>query len=176
MSLVGRVGRKRFRARFALVVLYALLAAGAVTTVYPFLLMMSTAFKGPTDQNDNTLIPTYFKSFQGVDETGKPDDKTLYGKYLVDKYSGDAAMIASTRGQSKASDEEIDEYEKFLAQLPVDYWSAGFKIGPSQITSRVVNRYRDWLQKKYGSINAVNRAYIDENVGFQTVIPPAELL
>ena len=176
MSLVGRVGRKRFRARFALVVLYTLLGVGAVTTVYPFLLMMSTAFKGPTDQNDNTLIPTYFKSFQGLDAAGKPDDKTLYGKYLVDKYGGDAAMIASTRGQSKASDEEIDSYESFLKQLPVDYWSAGFKIGPSQITSRLVNRYRDWLQKKYQTIQAVNRAYIDENVGFQTVIPPAELL
>lgn len=176
MSLVGRVGRKRARARLALLLLYILLAVGAVTTVYPFLLMVSTALKGPTDQNDNTLIPTYLNRFQGVDKLGKPDDKTLYGKYLVDKYGGDAAMIASTRVGAEATPAEIESYETFLNQLPVDMWSAGFKIGPSQITSRLVNRYRDWLQKRYGTIAAVNRAYIDENVGFQTLIPPAELL
>jgi multiple sugar transport system permease protein len=61
MSLVGQVGRKRFRARFALLVIYTLLCIGAVTTLYPFVLMASTGFKGSTDQNDNTIIPSYWK-------------------------------------------------------------------------------------------------------------------
>src|SRR3569832_1053509 len=99
MSLVGQVGRKRFRARFALTIIYTLLCVGAVTTIYPFAVMASTGFKGPTDQNDNVLIPTYFKKVDGKDEkTGLTDDKTLYGKYLADKYANDAVMIASTRG------------------------------------------------------------------------------
>lgn len=175
MSLVGRVGRKRPRARVALLVIYALLCVGAVTTLYPFLLMASTGFKGPTDQNDNSLIPTYFQKFEGTKD-GKPDDTTLYGKYIADKYAGDAAMIASTRTGPDAPDELVTEYEAFLNQLPVDYWSAGFKIGSSQITSRLVNRYREWLKKRYPTVDEVNRAYIEEDVGFQTVIPPAELL
>ncbi|MEA2552323.1 MAG: multiple sugar transport system permease protein [Fimbriimonadaceae bacterium] len=175
MSLVGRVGRKRFRARMVLIIIYSLLGLGAVTTLYPFMLMASTGFKGPTDQNDNKLIPTYFQKVDGLDK-GKPDDKALLGKYLADKYAGDASMITSTRTGPAASQENIQKYEAFLKQLPVDYWAAGFKIGPSQITSRLIKRYRDWLQQKYGTIDAVNRAYIDENVGFQTLIPPAELL
>ena len=96
MSLVGQVGRKRFRARFALLTIYTLLTLGAVTTLYPFALMASTGFKGPTDQNDNSLVPEYWNKFDGVDDKGKPDDKTLYGKYIFDKYGGDTAMIAST--------------------------------------------------------------------------------
>jgi len=177
MSLVGRVGRKRFRARFALLIVYSLLCIGAVTTLYPFAVMISTGFKGPTDQNDNVLVPTYFKKVDGKDEkTGLTDDKTLYGKYLADKYANDAVMIASTRVGASATPEEVAKYEKFLSQLPVDYWSAGFKIGASQVTSRLAKRYRDWLQQKYGSIDALNKAYIEENVGFQTVVPPIELL
>lgn len=175
MSLVGRVGRKRPRARLALLLIYAILCLGAVTTLYPFLLMASTGFKGPTDQNDNSLIPTYFQKFEGTKD-GKPDDTTLYGKYLADKYAGDAAMITSTRTGPTAPDDLIQKYEAFLNQLPVDDWSAGFKVGSSQITSRLVNRYRDWLQKRYPNVDEVNKAYIEEDVGFQTVIPPAELL
>ena len=177
MSLVGRVGRKRFRARFALLIVYILLCVGAVTTLYPFAVMISTGFKGPTDQNDNVLIPTYMKKVDGKDEkTGLPDDKTLYGKYLADKYANDAVMIASTRVGADASKDESTKYQKFLEQLPVDYWTAGFKIGASQVTSRLANRYRAWLQQRYGSIDALNKAYIEENVGFQTVVPPIELL
>src|SRR5947207_735989 len=109
MSLVGKVGRKRFRARFALIVIYGLLCLGAVTTLYPFVLMASTGFKGATDQNDNVLIPTYWNKFDGVDEKGKPDDKSLYGKYLADKYSGSdsAAVIASTRTGAYATPSDL---------------------------------------------------------------------
>lgn len=176
MSLVGQVGRKRFRARFALLTLYTLLSAGAVTTIYPFAVMASTGFKGPTDQNDNVMVPTYWSKFDGVDaKTGGTDDKTLYGKYLADKYGGDAAMISSTRTATMAAD-SVDRYESFLSNLPVDYWLAGFKTGASQVTSRLAKRYRDWLQKRYGTIENLNKAYIEENVGFQTVVPTAELL
>jgi len=173
MSLVSQVGRKRFRARFALLVIYSLLSIGAITTLYPFALMASTGFKGPTDQNDNVLVPSYFSKFDGVDDKGKPDDKTLYGKYVNDKYGGDAAMIASTRGTTSG---DVAKYEEFLRQLPVDYWSAGFKLTGNTPTSRLVKLYRDWLQQRYPKIDDVNKAYIEEDVGFQTVLPPAELL
>ena len=83
MSLVGQVGRRRFRARFALVVVYSILALGAITTIYPFLLMASTGFKGPTDQNDNVMIPTYWSTFEAIDPaTKKPDDKSSTANIL----------------------------------------------------------------------------------------------
>jgi multiple sugar transport system permease protein len=71
MSLVSKVGRKRPRARIALTVLYTVLTVGALTTLYPFLLMISIGLKGPTDQSDNVLIPKYFG-----------DDQELLTKYL----------------------------------------------------------------------------------------------
>lgn len=176
MSLVGQVGRKRFRARFALLIIYVLLCLGAVTTLYPFVLMASTGFKGPTDQNDNKLIPAYFKKTEGLDDKGKPDDASLLGKYVADKYAGDLSFIAATRTGPTAAPEQIKQYEAFLMKLPVNYWSAGFKMASGQATSRLVETYRNWLKERYHTVDAINKAYFEEDVGFQTIVPPAELL
>jgi multiple sugar transport system permease protein len=162
MSLVGRVGRKRPRARIAMAMLYLILILGALTTLYPFMLMVSTSLKGPTDQNTTRLVPGYFQ-----------EPKELFDKYVDDKYAGDKSLIAATRG---GSPDEIERYEAFLKALPIDYWQAGFQIAPSQVTSRLVGRYREWLRERYhGDIKALNLAYIEENVAFQTIVPPAEL-
>jgi len=163
MSLVSKVGRKRPRARIALFTLYTILTIGAVTTLYPFMLMVSTGLKGPTDQNDVSIIPTYFS-----------ESKELLAKYVDDKYSGDEGQIISTRAL-KSSDNAVD-YGKFLESLPSEQWVAGFKQAPNQVTSRLNEKYQSWLRAKFGSIEKLNKAYIEENVAFQTVLPPSEAL
>lgn len=163
MSLVSKVGRKRPRARIALTVLYTILIIGAATTLYPFLLMISIGLKGPTDQSDNALIPKYFG-----------DDQELMAKYLDDKYSGDAAIIASTRiGTDQA---EVQKYDEFLKTLPLDMWTAGFKLAPNQVSSKLMVTYQTWLRTKFATVDELNKAYVEENVAFQTVMPPSELL
>ena len=163
MSLVSKVGRKRPRARIALTVLYTILTVGAMTTLYPFILMISIGLKGPTDQSDNTIIPKYFG-----------DNQELMAKYLDDKYSGEAGIIASTRiGPDQG---EVEKYNQFLMTLPLDMWTAGFKLAPNQVSSKLMVRYQDWLRGKFATIDDLNRAYVEENVAFQTVPPPSELL
>ncbi|RYG30211.1 carbohydrate ABC transporter permease [bacterium] len=166
MSLVGRVGRKRPRARLAMAGVYLALVIGAITTLYPFALMVSTGLKGPTDQNDNKLVPAYLR--EGAE---------LSAKYLDDKYAGDKTMIASTRVGADAPALEVHRYEKFLMELPMEFWTAGFKTAPGQVTGRLQIRYQSWLRNRFrGDIEALNRTYTEEAVGFQTVVPPPELL
>jgi multiple sugar transport system permease protein len=165
MSLVGKVGRRRFRARLALFILYFVLTLGAVTTLYPFLLMVSTGFKGPTDQNDNKLIPAYWSN---SDE--------LYKKYVDDKYAGNQPAIDSSRIGGTADQARIERYEEFLAKLPVEHWSAGFQQAPNSVTSRLVKRYQSWLRDRYEKIDNLNIAYIEENTAFETATPPGEQL
>ncbi len=162
MSLVSQVGRKRPRARLAMAFLYLLLTTGALTTVYPFLLMVSTGLKGPTDQNDTSVIPAYVA-----------DSTELLNKYVDDKYSGNVELIGSTRIGSEG---DVEEYERFLMSLPPDQWMAGFRLAPNQVTSRVTQRYQQWLRSRFESIEELNKAYIEENVAFQTVQPPTEQL
>lgn len=156
--------------------LYVMLLVGAVTTVYPFLTMLTTGFKGPTDQNDNRLIPAYFQEIDTKGPDGKPDPSSLTWKYLNDKYTADLSQIGSTRIGADASSSEVDRYEEFLMRLPNDYWSAGFRTPANQVTSRLTQRWQAWLRQRFRSIEEVNRAYIEENVAFQTAVPPTELL
>jgi multiple sugar transport system permease protein len=164
MSLVGKVGRKRPRARLAMAILYLVLSVGALTTLYPFVLMVSTGLKGPTDQNDTAIIP----KFVG-------DDQELFDKFVDDKYAGDAAQIAGTRTGSVGSS-EIDRYNQFLEELPLDMWVAGFRLAPNQVTSRLTAKYQEWLRAKFATIDDLNKAYVEENVAFQTVPLPSEML
>lgn len=162
MPLIGAVGRRRPRARLALVGLYAALFVGAVTTLYPFALMVSTGLKGPTDQNDGKLMPAYLS-----------DDKELLTKYRDDKYAGDkVAMAAAEIGREG----DVAEYRKFLSELEPDMFKAGFATAPNSATSRLQRRYQEFLRGRYGTIDRLNRAYVEENVGFQTITPPADLL
>jgi multiple sugar transport system permease protein len=157
-------------------ILYAILIVGAVTTVYPFLLMVSTGFKGPTDQNDNKLVPTYWSEVETKDATGALRPESLLGKYVDDKYRGDAGMIASNRIGDQASAGQIETYRKYLEALPPEFWMAGFQQAPNQVTSRLVVMYQKWLQDKYRDINLLNNAYTEENLAFQTIVVPSEQL
>ncbi|MCH8978210.1 MAG: carbohydrate ABC transporter permease [Armatimonadetes bacterium] len=164
MSLVGKVGRKRPRARFAMLMLYGLLLIGAVTTLYPFLLMVSTGFKGPTDQDDGRMVPTFWS-----------DPAELEEKYLHDKYAGDLGMITSYSIGAEAEAATLERYEQFLLDLPHDRWTAGFRTPANHITSRLRQRYQGWLRKRYGrDIAALNDAYGELNQAFQTVTPRVE--
>ncbi len=163
MSLVSKVGRKRPRARLALAFLYTILTFGAITTLYPFILMITTGLKGPTDQSDSAIIPKYFS-----------DQNELLTKYLDDKYAGDAAIIGSTRSGMATAD--LDKWNHFLESLPVDQWSAGFRLAPNQVTSKLMMRYQQWLRTKFKSIDELNEAYTEENVAFQLVPVPSEML
>src|SRR5579862_262815 len=103
MSLVGRVGRRRPRARVASFFLYLILCLGALTTIYPFLMMVGTGLRGASDQDDSGLVPRFWTVFDRKDTLGKPDKVALYGKYLLDKYAGDQTMVDSTRIGASAS-------------------------------------------------------------------------
>lgn len=163
MSLVGKVGRKRLRARLATFVLYAILTIGAVTTVYPFLFMMSTGTKGPTDQNDNKLAPSYWS-----------DDAELLKKYRDDKYSGDVNVMESHNVGGSASPELVAKYESFLMALEPDMWRAGFRTPAQGVTGRLAAKWQAFLREKYRTIEALNKAYVDLNQSFQQVPPSTE--
>lgn len=176
MALIGKVGRRHWRSRFALLMIYGLLCVGACTTVYPLLIMVSTSLKGTSDQNDGVLLPRYYSVASLKDATGKEDGSSLLGKYLNDKYGGDLSAIASTRTGGQATPEQIAKYNQFLLSLPNDSWSCGFRTGASQVAGQLSLRYQDWLRARYSNVEAMNKAYVEENTSFLTVSPPVELL
>ncbi len=146
-------------------VLYVLLCLGAVTTLYPFLTMASTGFKGPTDQNDNKIVPVFWS-----------DDGELLTKYRDDKYAGDESWKQGSMLGEGAPAEDVAAYEQLLSGLGEGEWLAGFKTPPTSVTSRLNLAYQDWLLAKYGSVSAVNEAYSEINGSIRVYSPPPERL
>jgi len=143
--------------------LYLLLALGALTTLYPFLTMLTTGFKGPTDQNDNKLIPVFWR-----------DQAELLAKYRDDKYAGDASLMASSKTPESPDTKTISQYREFLMSLPPDAWLAAFRTPSNHVTSKLNLRWQDWLKEKYNTLDDLNRAYVEVNGAFQQVAPPPE--
>src|SRR5690349_9766269 len=82
MPIIPRVGRKAFRIRSLLAVIYVVLALGAVTMVYPFLLMASTSVTSSTDTNEFLVVPRYLY-----------EETPLFAKYVDDKYAGEIETV-----------------------------------------------------------------------------------
>lgn len=147
-------------------VLYAVLSLAAITTLYPFLMMVSTGFKGPTDQDDNRIIPSFWT-----------DDQELVEKYIDDKYAGDLSLISFSSAGADASADTVAKYDQLLLDLPPDLWLAGFRNAPNHITGRLTMRWQGWLREEYdGDIDALNSDYNEINGAFQTIAVPNELL
>jgi ABC-type glycerol-3-phosphate transport system permease component len=176
MPIIPRVGRKALRIRILMTVIYAVLALGAMTMVYPFLLMLATSITSSTDTNEFRVIPRYLV-----------DDEPLFAKYIDDKYAGEIELVnglfhtdfrklaaAAPPAELDRKVKLVEEWRTFARTLPEDFKSTVFR-GYGFHPKLLARRYRDHVREKFGGdIQALNRAYTEENVTFDTVIPPFE--
>lgn len=173
---ISRIGRGSLKVRLGLAALYLVLTLGAVTTLYPFLLMLSTATKSQSDFNDyapSRLVPAYWR-----------DDQALYVKYLEDRYANniDELNAAHHADYKKVSEvplptgdtKQVAAWEQRVLTLPPTLLRAGFGEHENA-PAPLLMRFRDWLKAKYNNdIDAVNKAWREENVRFETITAPLE--
>lgn len=179
MTLIPVVGRKSWAARIMIFALYVILTLGAVTMVYPFLIMLSTSVKSSVDVNSYDVYPKYFK-----------DDGALFSKYAEIRYAGDIDVISSLYNQefaklenitppittelSKQQNQMVDDWNAFSNSLPLSYKQANY--GPIGFSpSKLLSRYRNHLREKFNNdIIALNNKYTEENYSFEQVFTPFE--
>jgi len=181
MSLIPEVGRKTWSMRTVIGLLYLVLSLGALTMIYPFLVMLSTSIRSGADLNDYTIIPKYLH-----------DDGMLFSKYAEIKYAANMTKINNLYGTDFVKSEDIaapqktpltpgqtklvQDWREFRNTLAPKYTLPGF--GPIPLLtapSRLLDIYRSWLTIKFdGDISKLNRQYREENVGFQQVSAPLE--
>ncbi|MBC8136443.1 MAG: ABC transporter permease subunit [Fibrella sp.] len=180
MPHIARIGSKSPKTRLGIAAIYVVLILGAITTVYPFLLMVGTGMKSQNDYNDFTpgaLIPRYLY-----------DDAALFNKYAEDKYANNLDDINATYSanfdkpvsvappkDAGGMDEGLaKDWANFQKTLPSTDRKAGFGEHDGA-PSLLLLKYRDWLRTKFrDDIRALNEAYTEESVSFDTVTPPFE--
>lgn len=175
MPIISVVGRKQRKTRALITALYIVLSLGAVTMVYPFLLMVSTSFASQVDQNEFKVIPRYFYN-----------DAALYRKYVDSKYNEDPTRYNAWFGTDYPSFETLEpprrvnrklvmKWRSFVASLPPDGLVLGHASSLSRITPEMVHEYRVFAQRKFkGNLASLNRAYMEANETWMDVYMPAE--
>jgi len=101
MPILSHVGRKSVKGRAAILTIYLVLFGGAITMLYPFLLMLSGSIASNHSEYEFRLIPRYLYEERGLFETH------VFNKYY--RYSGVADVeqqwkvdIPSLAGGGKA--------------------------------------------------------------------------
>ncbi len=176
MALIPVVGRRTASMRLLLASLYLALSLGAVTMVYPFLVMLSQSVKSQYDMTTYDVWPRYFAS-----------TPALFGKYAEDKYRADITAINDAYGthfiklQDAAPPRVLfpiapGDWTAFARSLPARFGAVGFGGAPGSYTpSPLLDRYQTWLASRFhGDIHALDRAYAEEDDTFLTVFPPFE--
>ncbi len=162
MPIISPIGRKAPRVRFLIYCIYTVLTLGAVTMVYPFLIMLAGSTKSGVDVSDFSAIPKFLH-----------DDLELYRKhteglfnesldYMNIAYNSDAPSFEVLDYPQDLNAKRIDAWEEFItsSNLPPYTFALGYT---STVVSRTISReirgFKAGLQRQYGNdLEALNRS------------------
>ncbi len=171
--------KRKFRSRLVYLVLYAMLAVGSLSMVYPFLLMASGSFKSRVDVQDLDLVPRFIH-----------DETVLFRKYVEAKYSERIVEYRSATGDDARNFRAVTtpdanlalvaDWTEFVssAEMPASWFLTGF--GPTQegkIIQRNERAFRQYVSDLCGNDLEVFRERFDEPIEswFFLKFPPERL-
>lgn len=131
MSIISKVGRRSAKVRVLNGLIHTVLILGALTMVYPFLLMLSSSLKSNVDSVKLSLLPKYLY-----------DDTALFQKYLESRYNEESSRLADNYAGRWLSFSEAE-----LPELPDP---ALCKDWQEFISSRPQGVYDYYVAEHYG--------------------------
>lgn len=160
MPIISAIGRRSKSARAVILTIYLILCAGAVSMIYPLMLMLSGSVKSDTDYVWIDALPRYLW-----------DDGILWMKYVEAKYGtvslAEEAMRAPlgswrriTPPNQDANDVTlIQAFKDFRAQAQwPEYWSRLGDTDYRTVLGSNARRYRRAAQNLFPSITAYSDA------------------
>lgn len=193
MPILSSIGRKSTGARAWVGAFYTVLIAGAITMVYPFLLMLATSLTGPADADRFELIPRFLYDDHAL-FVRVMSEKYLSAEQLADHYGVPPVrmpamrvavlpQVKATLGQEIGWDiandtprrREAVEFELFLrVAVPEELLQLGFEreVGVPRVVDRL---YWQFLRERFdGDLVAMNAAYGETRRSFLVARLPLE--
>jgi multiple sugar transport system permease protein len=173
MPVISPIGRRSLHIRIVLITMYVLLTLGAVTMVYPFLLMISGSFKSEVDTESLNIVPAYWF-----------DDEILYRKYLEARYVtvdrtepvhhrayGSWENVEPPEGPGQ---EWVNAYRAYRAQAdwPVNWYAVAEAggTGHRRYFRRHARGFRQMMRERFdGDLDALNAHYRTGYLGWEQV-------
>ncbi len=82
MAIIGKVGKKKFSYKALNSSIHIVLLLGAITMIYPFLIMLSASFKSNVDSKNMSIVPKYFYN-----------NEVLYKKFVEARYNEEINIL-----------------------------------------------------------------------------------
>ena len=170
MPIISKVGARSLKVRLVYGVIYALLILGAITMIYPFLLMLSGTTKSEADIARIDFYPRFWF-----------DNLALFQKYVESKHYADLARAEATWSQQIGNwkkiqpPDKLDYLEDFLTWRQTDqcrWWWLGHS-GGGQMLPVNAREFRKLMSTRFKKdINAFNRAMGMPLNSWNLVLPP----
>jgi multiple sugar transport system permease protein len=160
MPIISTIGRRHPKIRLLIGSIYVVLLLGAVTMVYPFLLMLAGSAGSGVDAKEFTAWPGFLT-----------DDMRLYRKHVEGLFNESLSAMRETYDGDEVSFERVsppdairgalvDEWEEFVTQtrLPAYASSCGYMDAPVSRTIPSAQRaFKAAVAERYnGDIQAAN--------------------
>ena len=161
MAIISAIGRKNIKVKLLFAVMYVALLVGALSMVYPFMIMISGSAKDAVDLNNMSIIPRFWH-----------DDQWLYRKHIADifnerltsmniAYNSNVSSFDTLKMPETASGNQLRAFLDFLNERKVyDYCvTVGrFIARQSGVVPDGIRDFREYLMQKYGDdISEVNK-------------------
>jgi multiple sugar transport system permease protein len=172
MPIISKIGRRNWGVRVAIAAIYTLLGLGAVTMIYPLLLMLSGSVKSDTDYQKITPLPEYLWN-----------DDLLWMKYVEARYGVVPDAEKAWHGKidlwrkitpPPADQQLVGAYQRFRAAGDwKPYW---FNIGQLQSASVLganTRRFRQLAKERYPDITGYSEAVGVRYTSWSQAAPPA---
>ncbi|EDM28161.1 Sugar permease [Lentisphaera araneosa HTCC2155] len=149
MSIILLTEKKNFSIRILYACMYLILAVGALSMVYPFLLMVSGSMKSRIDENEFNIVPTYLH-----------DESMLFRKQIESKYNENLQLYLQSNGDQVFNFRNIemptahkpalvtDWIEFNQTNLPLSWFVIGYgPTGDGKIIQRNEREFRNYIKE-----------------------------
>ncbi len=176
MPIISRIGRRDPKVRALIWSIYGLLIVGAVTMLYPFLIMLAGSTKSAVDIKEFIPFPRFLHS-----------DTALYRKHVEGlfnesldamhmAYDDDTPSFEVAEPPAAPNEKLVAAWRSFLEQreLPDYVYTIGYVYTPvSKTVSEAERAFKRRLQERYGDVEAANKALGTEFVSWNAffIIP-----
>ncbi len=176
MSIIAKVGRRKFSTRALLAGIYAALIAGGITMLYPFLLMLATSTTGEPDTKEFRVIPRFWF-----------DRGALYQRFLYEKYQSVSEYAATHDGDASRVWADIElptesvaeataksqAWREFVGTLKPEEFGLWY-VGRRNMPGKAEMLWRDSLRAAYASPADLGRDFHRDVTAFTEAFAPYE--
>ncbi len=175
MAIISTIGRKALPVRMLIGGIYLILSVGALTMIYPFLLMISGMTKSSVDTPESQLIPAFLKS-----------DAALYAKDAESFFNESLAVYTSVALDTSPSFRDIippesvnaafvGQWQEFLEKNSLPWYSynlAYFAVIQSRGTIPLnLRRFKRELSRKFdGDLDRLNVSFDTDFSSWNSIV------